>query len=66
MNQWEVIRYVHKIGSPMNGKVIGFEEYAVLLETEPGYKSRLCLDSIVNMATNLKRDSKPSKSFRLG
>jgi ribosomal protein S1 len=46
MNQWEVIRYVHKIGSPMKGKVIGFDEYAVLLETETGYKSRLCFDSI--------------------
>jgi hypothetical protein len=46
MNQWEVIRYVHKIGSPMKGTVIGFDEYTVLLETGTGYKSCLCFDSI--------------------
>lgn len=47
MNQWEILRYVHKIGSPIKGTVIGFDEYgSVLLETGTVYQSRLALDLI--------------------
>lgn len=41
MDPWEIIRYIHKIGSPLKSTVIGFDQYSVLLETGTGYKSRL-------------------------
>jgi hypothetical protein len=46
MDQWEVIRYIHKIGSPLKGTVIGIDKYSVLLETRTGYMSRLPFDMI--------------------
>ena len=47
MEQWDILRYVHKIGSPIEGTVIGLDEYgSMLLETETGYKSLLPVMSI--------------------
>jgi predicted RNA-binding protein with RPS1 domain len=47
IDQWNILRYIHKIGSPLKGTVIGFDEYgAVLLETRTGYQSRLSIDFI--------------------
>ncbi len=46
MEQWTIVRYVHKIGSPIKGTVIGFEYDSVLLKTETGYKCLLPVSSI--------------------
>lgn len=47
IDSWEILRYVHKIGSPIKGTVIGFDEYgAALLETKTGYQSRLPINFI--------------------
>jgi ribosomal protein S1 len=47
MNEWEVLRYVHKIGSPIKGTVIDFVDNAfVLLKTDTDYRCLLPLDSI--------------------
>jgi hypothetical protein len=42
MEQWEILRYVHKVGSPIKATVIGFSEYgSILLETGTGFKASL-------------------------
>lgn len=47
MNSWEVVRFIHKIGSPIKATVSGFDEYGrVLLETETDYKSILTAHSV--------------------
>jgi ribosomal protein S1 len=47
MNSWEVVRFIHRIGSPIKAMVSGFDEYGrVLLETGTDYKSILTADSV--------------------
>ncbi len=42
MDSWEVVRFIHKIGSPLKAIVTGFDDYGrVLLETGTDYKSVL-------------------------
>ncbi len=42
MDSWEVVRFIHRIGSPLKATVIGCDEYErVLLETSTDYKSVL-------------------------
>lgn len=42
MEQSEILRYIHKVGSPIKATVIGFDENnLILLETGTGYKSVL-------------------------
>jgi hypothetical protein len=42
MEQREILRYVHKVGSPIKASVIGFDDNgSILLETGTGYKSVL-------------------------
>jgi hypothetical protein len=44
MEQWEILRHVHKVGSPIKATVIGFigfDKNVILLETGTGYKSVL-------------------------
>ncbi len=47
IDQWQILRYVHKIGSPVKATVTGFDECgSVLVETATGYKSYLSTDFI--------------------
>jgi ribosomal protein S1 len=47
MDSWEVLRFIHKIGSPIKAMVSGFDEYGqILLETGTDYKSILIADSV--------------------
>jgi hypothetical protein len=42
MEQWGILRYIHKVGSPIKATVIGFDENGlILLETGTGYRSIL-------------------------
>ncbi len=42
INSWEVVRFIHKLGSPLNASVIGYDQYGrVLMETGKGYQAIL-------------------------